>query len=188
MGLEEIIKNIESDTKSKTKQIVDDAGAEAQKIKDAAAAEADEYTKSANAKADNDAKQLLMRELSRANIEAKGVYQNAVSSYINDSVKMLSNNIGEYMNSADYQKLLGKLAMLAVQELGSGCTLMLQKADIPKLKMAPKDAKIVESKEKFLGGLRGLSQDGTMYVDYSIEKIIDSLKDGIAVKLLDLIK
>ncbi len=188
MGLEEIIKNIEADTKAKSKQIVDAANAEAKKIEENAAAEAAEQTKDSNSKADSDAKQLLTRELSRANIEGKGIYQEAVNGYINDAMQTLGDNLGDYTASAEYQKLLGVIAATAVKELGPGCTLMLQKRDLQKLRGAGKDAKITESREQFAGGLRGLSQDGKMYVDYSLEKIIESLKDGIAVKLLDQIR
>jgi vacuolar-type H+-ATPase subunit E/Vma4 len=189
MGLEEIIKNIELDTKSKAKLILDDAATQAEKIYLEADARAKEHIEQVNAKAENDAKQLVMRELSRANIESKGIYQNAVNDSINHSLETLHGSLDEYMKGADYTKLLGKLAALAVGELGAGSTLLLQKADVQKVKTtAIKDATIQEAKEKFVGGLRGFSKDKSMYVDYSLDKIIESLKEDIAVKLLDLIK
>lgn len=187
MGLEEIIKNIETDTKSRAKQILDDAAAQAEKIYLDADASAKEHIEQVNAKAESDAKQLVLRELSRANIEAKGIYQNAVNDSINQSLDTLHNSLGEYMKSADYSKLLGKLATLAVGELGDGCTLLLQKTDLPKIK-ASQGSTVQEAKEEFVGGLRGYSKDKSMYVDFSLDKIIGSLKEDIAVRLLDLIK
>lgn len=187
MGLEEILKNIELDTKTKVKQIADEADAEVGKIDNQSRNEVEEYRKNAKIKAENDAKQLLTRELSRANTEAKGVYQGAVNNYIDDSISQLNENIGSYLNSADYQKLLNKLAGMATQELGPGCTLEVRKADAQKLK-APKDSKVVASKDDFIGGVRATSEDGKRYVDYSMEKIIETLRDNMAVGLLEMIK
>lgn len=186
MGLEEIIKNIELDTKARAKQILDDAAAQAEKTYLDADAKATDYIGQMGARDDNEAKQLIVREQSRANIEAKGIYQRAVNDAINGSLITLHSSLGSYVQGADYPKLLGKLAQLAVSELGSGCTLFLQKKDVQRIKQ--QNCTVEEAKESFVGGLRGVSKDGSMLVDYSIEKITDSLKDEIAVRLLDLIK
>ncbi len=187
MGLEEILKNIELETKAKTKQIANAADAEIRKIEEEGQAAVAGHRKSARIKAEADAKQLLTRELSRANTEAKGIYQNAVNNYINDSMTSLNDNIGSYLESQEYQKLLNTLAGMVTQELGQGCTIAVQKRDVPKLKQI-KDVKVIEAKEKFLGGVRATSNDGKRYMDYSIEKIIESLRDSIAVGLLKMIK
>jgi len=186
MGLEEILKNIESDTKAKAKQIADSTEAEIDKINEQSLAEVEEYKKNARIKAENDAKQLMTRELSRANTEAKGVYQSAVNDYINDSMDSLNGTIDKYLEGPDYRKLLNKLAEMATRELGEGCTLMVQRRDAQKLKTT--GVKVAEATEEFLGGLRATSEDGKLYVDYSIEKIIELLRDSIAVRLLEKIE
>jgi vacuolar-type H+-ATPase subunit E/Vma4 len=188
MGLEEIIKNIELDTEAREKQINEQAIAESRKIKEDAEGRAEKFLAQAMAKADNEAKQMLMRELSRANIEAKGIYQKAVNDAINKSFQSLFDNLEDFMETSGYAELLRKLAKLAVEELGSDSTIFLQKADIQKLKTTQKEGSIQEAKEEFVGGLRALSKDGKRYVDYSLEKIIESLRERMAVKLLDLVK
>lgn len=188
MGLEEIIKNIDLETKARAKQLNDESIVAARKIEDEAEDQASSYLDEQKAKADNDAKQLLMREMSRANIEAKGIYQKAVNDVINESFDALYGNLNEYTESTDYSKLLAKLAKTATDELGAGCRIILNKKDVQKMKGTAKDITIEESKEDFVGGLRATSKDGKMYVDYSLGKIIESLKEQMAVKLLDLIK
>ncbi len=188
MGLEEIIKNIDIETKARAKQINDGAIIEARKTEDMAEEQAQAYLDEMKSKSDSDAKQLLTRELSRANIEAKGIYQKAVNDVINESFNALYDNLNEYTESADYSKLLAKLAKSAMEELGPGSRIILNKKDVQKVKAAVKEANIEESKEDFVGGLRATSKDGKMYVDYSLGKIIDSLKEQMAVKLLTLIK
>ncbi len=185
MGLEEIIKNIELDTKARVKQIDDDALVASRKIEEEAEDKANEFLDGQKEKAKNDASQFLARELSRANIEAKGLYQKALNGAINDSFSILSDSMGEYTQNSDYQKLLGKLAAAAIAELGNDCKIFLCKKDIGKLKIS---ATVIESEEDFVGGVRTESKDGKRYIDFSIGKIIDSLRDMMAVKVMDLIK
>jgi vacuolar-type H+-ATPase subunit E/Vma4 len=187
MGLEEILKNIEIDTRTRTQQITDAASAELRKMEESSELEVAEFRKSADAKSENDAKQLMTRELSRANAEARALYQKAVNEYLDECIETIQQNTGSYIGSADYPKLLGKLADMAVEELGNDCTIMVQKNDIQKLK-GLKGARVQESRDQFMGGLRAESADGTMYVDYSIEKIMDSLRESVAVKLLNLLE
>lgn len=187
MGLEDILKNIESDTKAKVRQTVDQSISDAQVIADQAAAQADKIMKDSRAKAEMDAKQLQARELSRANIEAKNTYQNSVNKALGESFKAIQDGLWDYVNTDDYAKLLNKLAAMAISELGDGCTLVVQKKDIPKLKLRG-NAKVEASDKEFVGGVIGVSANGMMSVDYSLEKVLDGMKDGIAVKLLDLIK
>jgi vacuolar-type H+-ATPase subunit E/Vma4 len=187
MSLDEIKQNIESDTRSKVKQIVDQAGTEAKKIENDAAEEARRYEESAKGKTATDAKQLLVRELSRANIAGKEIYQSAVNDYLTESTATLQKALPGYTRSKDYKKLLGKLARMAASELGEGCTLMLQSQDIKKLDSL-KGVKIAKSSEKFTGGLKGESSDGKRSIDYSLENILDSMKESIGVRLLSQVK
>ena len=187
MGLEEIIKNIDSDTKARAQLIVDEATAKADGIRKSAQIEADKITDAANTKAEADAKLLTTRELSKANIEAKGIYQEAVNGSIEESMELVRKNLAPYTSSDSYAKLLAKLAKMAVDELGADCTLYVQKKDVERL-AAAKVTNARESKEQFIGGLSGVSADKMRSVDFTLEKILEGLRENIAVKLLDQIK
>ena len=114
MGLEEIIKNIELETEAKEKQINEQAIAQSRDIKVEAEFRAKKILEQAMAKADNEAKQMLMRELSRANIEAKGIYQKSVNDAINKSFQALSSSLESFTETPGYIELLKKLAKQAV--------------------------------------------------------------------------
>lgn len=185
MGLEEIIKDIDTDTKSRAKQVLDQAHSDAKKILDSSLAEEKAIYEAAESKAAIDSRQELVRETSRANVEAKGIYQQAVSEYIKTATDTLTKSLQAYANSAQYKKLMPKLAESASSQLGSGCTITVQARDLKLLSGASVgDAKITKSKEQFAGGLKAVSQDGKRYIDYSLESIAESLSDNIAVKLL----
>lgn len=187
MGLEEIIGNIDSDTKAKVKQILDGADAEAYNIKEDASKQAAALLADAKSRADSQARQLLMRETSRASIEANGIYQSALNSAIVRSLGQIQENIGSYVSSDGYSKLLRKLASMVVEQLGSDCTIYAQKRDLAKLGQV--GANIREAKAgEFIGGLKGESKDGTRYIDYSLEAIIEGSKDAIALGLMKHIK
>ncbi len=186
MGLEEIIFSIENDTKAKVTKIIDDAKAEAARIRENAAKDAAEYTSEMRFRAQTEANQLIAREASKADIEAKQIYQNAMSSVLNDTISIIRENLSAYAKSDSYTKLLNKLAKRASDELGGDCTIMVQKNDIAKLRGA--SAKVVSSEEKFVGGLKAASKDQSMYVDYSLEAILESIKDQLATNLMKLMK
>lgn len=183
MGLEEIIKNIENDTKAKVKQILDDAQKEADKIKVDAELQASSHLNEVQVKANSDAKQIQMREMSRANTEAKAIFQSVLNESIKGSFNQVYDGLNDYVKSEDYSKLLAKLVQLASSELGEGCKIYVQKQDLQKVK-GKQSANLLEAKEKFIGGLRGTSKDGKMYVDYSLEHIVESLRDQISVNIL----
>ena len=185
MGLEEIIKDIDTDTKSRAKQVLDQAHAEAKMTLESSEAEEKAIHHAAESKAASDSRQELVREASRANVEAKGIYQQAVSEYINSATDTLAKSLQAYTKSAQYKKLMPKLAKSASNQLGSGCTITVQALDLKLLSGASVgDANIAKSKEQFAGGLKAVSQDGKRYIDYSLESIAESLSDSITVKLL----
>lgn len=186
MGLEEIISNIENDTKAKVNKVVDDAKAEASRIRDNAAKDAAEYTSEMRFRSQTEANQLVARETSKADIEAKQIYQNAVSTVLGGTISTIQDNLSGYVKSDAYVKLLNKLAARAIDELDGDCTITVQKADLPKLKGI--DAKVVAAKDNFVGGLKAVSKDESMYVDYSLEAILEGMKDQLATNLMKLME
>jgi V/A-type H+-transporting ATPase subunit E len=182
MGLEEIIENIDADTRAKVASILDGAGKDAQRIREEAQKRANDHIEAIKKKAQNDASRLIARELSRANIESRRIYQDAITSVIDGTLESLSKSLQEYTKSTDYPSLLNKLATLAAKELGSDCIIYVQKADISKIKKVT--GSIAEAKEEFVGGLKALSSDKKMSVDFTLENIFENLKDEVAVRVL----
>lgn len=186
MGLEEIIDKIENDTEIKIKQIIDDARAKAAKIINDAKAKANQKTNEMKEKAENDSKQIVNREASRSMVEASQIYQEKLNSVVSNAISMIKNNTSSYTSSQNYSKLLSKLADNAVEALGENCSIYIQKNDMQKLKSARFN--ISASQEQFSGGLKAVSKDQTMYVDYTLEKIIDGVSDRIAFEVLKMVE
>ncbi len=183
MGLEEIVQNINSDTEARVKQTLKKAKEEADKITEAAEQQAKGYLQKAKEDSDNEAKQLTLRELSRANIEAKAAVQEATDSAIRESLDLVEDQTEAYFGSPGYTKLLNKLAQQARDELGDGCVLHIQEYDVQKVKKAPDGATIVTAQEKFSGGLKGVSKDNSMFVDYSMPAIMKMINSSMAVAI-----
>jgi vacuolar-type H+-ATPase subunit E/Vma4 len=183
MGLGEIVQNINSDTDAKIKQVLDKAQEESGKIIAKAKKEAVEYVSAAKEKAEAEAKQLVLRELSRANIEARSVVQGAIAAAIGESLALVTSQLKDYSASPAYAKLLNKLVDMAVEELGDGCTIYIQETDIQKVKNTPAGATLKAADEKFAGGVKGESKGKDMYIDYSMESVLQMINDGMAAKM-----
>ncbi len=188
MGLEEIISNIEGDTKAKVNKILDDAKAEAVKVRQNALKDAEEYTADMAARAQTEVNQLMAREQSRSDIEAKQIYNNTVNKTIDDALNVIKSNLASYAKSEQYQKLLSKLADRAVKQLGNDCIISATKADVAKLAKGKLKAKVVESDEDFSGGIKAVSEDGAMSVDYSLESLVNGMNNDLVTQLMKLIK
>jgi vacuolar-type H+-ATPase subunit E/Vma4 len=187
MGLEEILANIERDTKAKVAQIAEEAEKAAEREKQEAEKRADTYNKHMQQKAQSDTSRLLSRELSRANIEARKIYSEALEGTINRTLDSVRESLEDYAESADYPVLLNKLAQSASKELGGDCIIYVQKRDMPKLKKG-KGADPQEAKEEFIGGLKGVSKDGKLSTDYTLENIFSQIREDMAVQILGMIK
>ncbi len=187
MGLEEILANIERDTKAKMSQIAVEAENNAKRETEEAQKRAEAYNRHMEQKAQGDSSRLLARELSRANIEARRIYGEALESTINSTLDEVRESLNDYAKGADYPGLLNKLAKAAYDELGSDCMLYLQKRDLPKLKVA-KGIDPKESKEEFSGGLKAVSKDGRLSIDYTLENLFSMVKEDIAVQILKMIQ
>lgn len=180
MGLEEIIADIDANTKAKVASVLDGAGREAQKIREDAQKDANLHIENTKRKAQGDAARLIAREFSRANIESRKIYQDAVTATIDGALDSLSGSLQEYVKSTDYARFLNKSADLAAKELGEDCTIYAQKADLPKIKHGG----AAEAKDQFSGGIKAVSSDGKRSVDFTLESVFQNLKEDIAVQLL----
>ena len=181
MGLEEIISNIDKDTKAKVASVLDEAAKETQRIREDAKKRADGNSAAMRYKAQSDAYRLVARELSRANIESRKIYQEALTGVIDGTLDSLYGALGEFVKTSEYATMLGKLEKQARKELGDNCTVYVQKTDSIRFKGA---ANVKETKDKFIGGLVATSSDGRMSVDYTLESIFQGLREDMAIQIL----
>jgi vacuolar-type H+-ATPase subunit E/Vma4 len=182
MGLDEITGQIGKESSARVKEIIEQAQADALRMKDQADEEAAQYLRERKDEADREAKLVLARELSKARAEAKELYRKEIGSIIDGSFSKLDDGMQQYVLSEDYAALLPKLANIAVKELGAGCIIYLNKRDMKRVKLPDVQAK--ELKGEHIGGLSGVSQNGKLSVDFTIGRIIETLRDGIAGQVL----
>ncbi len=187
MGLEDILEGIDRTAKENAKRITDEAELEANRIRADADAKARDITQDYSSRAESDAKQLATRELSKASIAAKMAYSMRVNELISVAIGSIRSGLQKYAKSPTYKKLLAVLAGRAASELGDGCTLYVQASDMQLIKNGGAFA-VAQAKEKFAGGLRGVSADGKQEVDYTLEAILDGLHGKIALELMKRIK
>ncbi len=187
VGLEEIVGRVSKDAGAKVREIIEQAQADALKIRDHADEEAELYLKERKSAADYEARQLILREASKAKVDAKSVYRDRISEILGGSFAQLESELEQYAKGEDYIKLLSKLMELAAEELGENCTLYMLEKDMRRVKF-PAGANKGILKEETIGGLKGISEDGRLSVDFTLENIIELLRDSISAKALGLIE
>ncbi|EQD50782.1 V-type ATP synthase subunit E [mine drainage metagenome] len=186
MGLDEILKNTGAEADEKIASTLSSAKKEADKIRENADAEAKGISESYRLKADREVKQILNREQSRANIEAKAALQQDIDIEIERAYAGLRGNMDKFIASNVYPKLLSKLAKDAYKLLGSGCTIEIAEADEKRLK-APTGC-TVSANAQIKGGLIAYSKDRKKYVDYSLDRIMESIKGRLAKRYSEIIR
>ncbi len=187
MGLDEILEKIEKDSEAKVEKIIEAAHSESKKIVDDAKRKGDERINSAKEKAEFESKAMIAREESRTRIEAAQRYQEALNAHINGAVDTVRKHLDEYRKSPDYKKLLNKLVERSVSDLGEGCTIYVNQSDVPLIRQS-EQFHIAEPQDAFSGGIKAVSKDGTMSVDYTLEELLKGVSDKIAVGILKAIK
>ncbi|MGC8478842.1 MAG: V-type ATP synthase subunit E [Candidatus Micrarchaeia archaeon] len=183
MGLEEVLESIKAHKEGSIAQIEREAAEQEEKILGEAKEAAKAIAKESKAKAKSDAEQLIARELSKARIEAKMIYNNAVSEKVEQGISEIKENFEEIAKSARYREILNKLANKAVKELGDDCIIVANKQDLTYLKKAAGKFSIGQPDESITAGLRAFSKDGRKEVDYTLESMIEEMHDRIASRL-----
>ena len=186
MGLDEIIGKIESDTEATVRRIMEQAKAQADGATNDAKAKAQARLSLAKSKAAADSKVIMTRESSRAATEASQMYQERLNDEVRKSIESIKASFQAYTKSDEYAKLLKKLASRAAGELGEDCTIYVKRDDDVKIK--PAGFTISELPDGSSGGLRAVSKDGLKYVDYTLDALLSSINDAIAVEIMKLIK
>jgi vacuolar-type H+-ATPase subunit E/Vma4 len=185
MGLEEILKGIKSRKEATLAQIASDTKAQRDKIIGEAKEQAKAIAKEGRAHAKRDAELIEARETSKARIEGKMIYNNALNDRIEEALTSIRNDLGSFTKSNTYNKLLDKLANEVLAGLGNDCTIFANSNDIAYLKGRIKGGNLIQAKEEFIGGIKAVSKDGRREMDYSLESIMEGLRDGLASRIIE---
>lgn len=185
MGLEEILRNTEAEAEDRIASVLGKAKKESDAIKSNADSKAGAIIEEYRLRADREAKQLLAREKSRASIEAKAVFQGAIDAEVDRAIGELEGNMDGFVRGDGYARLLAKLAKEAHRLLGSGCAISVANGDEKKFK-APAGC-TVRADGSIKGGIIAYSRDGKMYVDYTLERILERVKSRLVKRYTELI-
>ncbi len=188
MGLEEIIADINKRKDLEVSKILGEARAQATKIVESAKQSSDKTYKEALARAELEAKQIMAREQSKANIEAKRMMYSAIFDKLSESEKLLRENMEDYKAGKDYPKLMLKLCAHSIDGLGKDCTIYVPKGDISIVKKKFPKANIVEAPDNFAFGLYASSADGKKEINYGLDAVIGIIKDALFSRLMEALK
>ena len=184
MGLEDVLDDIQKRKEETIDQISRETESEIGKIIQAAKAEAASITKGAKERAKDESKQITTRILSRANIEGRMLLNNTMNERVEEAVSELVKNIDAYRKSGSYRKLLVSLSQKALDQLGPGSALYSRGDDVEYLKKSFPKIRVEQIDRDILGGVVAVSDGGGREIDYSLENIIDAVKDDFASQVL----
>jgi vacuolar-type H+-ATPase subunit E/Vma4 len=118
----------------------------------------------------------------RSDMAARQLYSEELEARMSDAFDWLKKGLPDYAKTKSYTALLKKLASMASEELGEGCRLIVKKEDLPKLK-GVRGAE-AGGDNKSAGGLVGVSADGKRYIDFTLETLLEEMRDRMEVRFV----
>ncbi|MEM3827397.1 MAG: V-type ATP synthase subunit E family protein [Candidatus Micrarchaeaceae archaeon] len=186
MGLQDVLENIRKHSEESLSKIESDTAAQEKEILDSAKEEAKGILEAARGRAKKDAELIKAKEAARARIDGRMIYNNALGEKAESAIELLKESIGSYTKTSEYKSLLEVLVAKALANLGEGCTIFARREDMPYIKKIP-GVHSLQAGEGFAGGIKAATADGKREVDYTIESIIDAMKDRLASRIIDFI-
>ena len=174
--------SINKNAERKAEQIAQNAKKNAEGYEAKALAEMERSFGESVAKAKSEAAQLLSSMKARSDMAARQLYNAELEARISDAFDWLRKSLPDYAKTKDYTALLKKLASMASEELGDGCRLLVRKEDLQKLKGVKGAEAGVDSKSA--GGLVGVSADGRRYIDFTLETLLNEIRDRLEVRFV----
>ncbi len=187
MGLEDILDDIQKRKEENIDQISRETEDEIGKIIQAAKAEAASIAKDTKERAKEESSQIITKAVSRANIEGRMLFNKATNEKVEEAIKGVMNSVERYRKSDSYRKLLVTLSQKALNQLGPNSIVYSRKDDLEYLKRALPKVSIEPIDHDITGGVVVVSNDGRMEIDYSLENIIEDMKDSFASQMLKII-
>jgi vacuolar-type H+-ATPase subunit E/Vma4 len=182
MSLEKIAEHIEKETDTKVKRIVLEAQVKANSEINAAAKKADEIVKEAAERLNVLSEEKRNIERAKTNVERMNILKTAISDAFKESINNLYKAEDKFSKTKEYDKLLSVLIEEAKKSIGNDANIYLNKDDIKKLERKEKNLKVYD---KNIFGIYAESKDGKISMDMSINKIIQSMEEKIARKVID---
>lgn len=182
MSLEKIAEHIEKETDMKVKKIIIEAQLNSNESLKEADKKAEEMIKEAKKKAANLSEEKAAVDAAKTNVERNNLIKNAVSGAFKDSMNNLYSAEEKFSGSGKYEKLMNLLIKEAKKKLGEDAVLFMNKGDIQSFGKKEKNAR--ESRKRIFG-VYAESADGRLSMDLSLGKVIQSLEEKIARKIID---
>lgn len=175
MGLNELRKELAKNADKQADAIIDEAKANAKAITSSAEKTAKEMV----AKAETEGKALAVeeaRKVSSARVRAKHIESQSRENVLAVAFKQLRTEVAKTPSKKkDYERLFNVLLERALSEVGKDATVHCRSADAS---LAKKLAGKVESID-CLGGLRAVSKEGTVIVDYTLDALLEDYSDEL---------
>ncbi len=185
MGFKEILQQIEEQRDKTIKSITSDAKAQITKIEEETANRKKEIKLHSRSASKDETMREMEREVYVYRVEAKKLHREAVNELVNGALKQLAGNLEAFSSSPKYQKLLSKILAKVKTELGQSAVVYVRKEDLEKVKrVLPTSIRAEQSKDDISGGIKAVSQDGRLSMDFSLESIAGSLQDKLVYRLL----
>ncbi|MCL4396779.1 hypothetical protein M1494_00300 [Candidatus Parvarchaeota archaeon] len=182
MSLEKIAEHIEKETDTKVKKMIIEAQLKANQSADEADKTAEETIREAKEKTKALIAEKEEIEKAKINVEKNQIIKKAVSSAFKESMNNLYFSETKFSRTAEYEKLMNILIKEAKKRIGEDAILFMNKEDLQTFGKKEKNAKLTKRK---MFGVYAESPDGKFSIDLSLDKVIQSLEENIAKRVIE---
>lgn len=172
MSLEGIEKHIKQEEKERVRSILSAAKKKYYLILANSAKKVEKTMSDNSSKMKFDMNSLFDAEVNAAKAEAEKRYNLAFSEKLNEISKNTEKVLGEFVETENYKELLKKLVNKAHTELGEETSIYVKDRDLELVKSAFPNLKVSSTNEKFIGGVKAMSKDGSMGVDLTLKELL----------------
>ncbi len=182
MSLEKIAEHIEKETDTKVKKMIIEAQLKANQSANEAEKKAEEILKEAKEKTKMLTSEKEEIEKAKINVEKNQILKKAISSAFKESMNNLYSSESKFSKTAEYEKLMNMLIKEAKKRIGEDAILFMNKEDLEAFGKKEKNARLMKKK---IFGVYAESPDGKFSIDLSLNKVILSLEEKIAKRVIE---
>jgi vacuolar-type H+-ATPase subunit E/Vma4 len=182
MSLEKIAEHIEKETDTKVKKMIIEAQIKANQSTNEADKKVEDILKAAKERAKVLADEKEEVEKAKINVEKNQIIKKAVSSAFKESMNNLYSSEAEFSKTKEYEKLMNILIKEAKKQIGENTVIFMNKEDLQTFGKKEKNAKLTKRK---IFGIYAESPDGKFSIDLSLDKIIQSMEEKIAKRVIE---
>ena len=121
-------------------------------------------------------------EKAKINVEKNQIIKKSISNAFKESMNNLYSSESKLSKTTDYEKLMNTLIKEAKKRIGEDAILFMNKEDLQTFGKKEKNAKL--SKKKMFG-IYAESPDEKFSIDLSLDKVIQSLEENIAKRVIE---